>query len=79
MRIPSLSPLFDEEWQTNRNLFKQMDHLVNFTRAQNVEGIEIKPLEEPGRSPFLIVDIAAKAGSTTTSEKTVLMYGHMDK
>ena len=64
MRIPSLSPIFDSEWQTNRNLFKQMDHLVQFTRNQNIEGITIKPLEEPGRSPFLIVDVAAKAGST---------------
>jgi len=56
-----------------------MDHLVNFTRAQNVEGITIKPIEEPGRSPFLIIDIAAKSGSTTSCEKTVLMYGHLDK
>lgn len=58
-----------------------MDHLVNFTRAQNVEGITIKPYEEPGRSPFLIIDVAAKSGSTAASEanRTVLMYGHMDK
>lgn len=80
VRIPSLSPLFDPEWETNRNLFRQMDHLVQFTRAQNVDGITIKPLEEPGRSPFLIIDVAAKAGTTSVSQdKTVLMYGHLDK
>ena len=28
VRIPSLSPLYDPEWKTNRNLFRQMDHLV---------------------------------------------------
>lgn len=57
-----------------------MDHLVSFTRAQNVEGITIKPIEEPGRSPFLIVDVAAKAGTTSQAQdKTVLMYGHLDK
>ena len=28
VRIPSLSPAYDPEWQKNRNLFRQMDHLV---------------------------------------------------
>ena len=42
--------------------------------------MQIKPKEEPGRSPFLIIDVAANAGSTSVSQdKTVLMYGHMDK
>ena len=80
VRIPSLSPLFDPEWATNRNLFRQMEHLVTYTRSQNIEGITIKPLEEPGRSPFLILDVAARPGTTSQSQdKTVLMYGHMDK
>ena len=57
-----------------------MDHLVQFARTQNVEGMEIKPIEEPGRSPFLIIDVAARAGATSVSQDmTVLMYGHMDK
>ena len=34
----------------------------------------VKPLHESGRSPFLIVDIAARE-----SEMTVLLYGHLDK
>ena len=80
VRIPSLAPLFDPEWQTNRYLFKQMDHLVGFAESQNIEGITIKPIEEPGRSPFLIIDVAAQPGTTSVSQdKTVLMYGHMDK
>lgn len=53
---------------------------MQFARSQNVEGMEIKPLEEPGRSPFLIIDVAARAGTTSVSQdKTVLMYGHLDK
>ena len=59
-----------------------MDHLVSFSRAQNVQGMEIKPIEEPGRSPFLIIDVAAMAGNQVDSSKqvqTLLMYGHMDK
>jgi len=27
VRIPSLSPLFDPEWETNGNLMKQCQHL----------------------------------------------------
>ena len=64
VRIPSLSPLFDPNWQTNRELFRQMEHLVQFTRAQNVQGIKIKPLEEPGRSPFLIIEVEPMVGSS---------------
>ena len=28
VRIPSLSPLYDPQWQTNGNLYKQCDHLA---------------------------------------------------
>jgi acetylornithine deacetylase/succinyl-diaminopimelate desuccinylase-like protein len=75
-----LSPIFDAQWQENRNLFKQMDHLVNFAKKQGIKGAVIKPIEEPGRSPFLIVDVEASAGSGDKApDYTVLMYGHMDK
>ena len=47
---------------------------MSFARKQNVKGMTIKPLHESGRSPFLIVDIAAHE-----SDLTVLFYGHMDK
>ena len=33
VRIPSLSPIFDAEWQTNKNLDKQCEHLVNFVKS----------------------------------------------
>lgn len=36
-----------------------MDHLVSFGKAQNVEGATFIPIEDEGRSPFLIVDIPA--------------------
>ena len=77
-----MSPLFDEQWKENRNLFKQMDHLVSFVNKQDVKGLTIKPLEDEGRSPFLILDVAASAGTkegATAPDYTVLMYGHLDK
>jgi len=59
IRIPSLSPIFDEDWAQNRNLFKAMDHMIAFANKVGIKGATIKPKEEPGRSPFLIVDVAA--------------------
>jgi acetylornithine deacetylase/succinyl-diaminopimelate desuccinylase-like protein len=64
-----------------------MNHLVDFVTKQKLAGITIKPIVEEGRSPFLIVDVAALAsadrhhpGSTETPpELTCLMYGHLDK
>ena len=64
-----------------------MDHLVNFFKKQNLLGITIKPMQDEGRSPFLIVDVAAIASEArhhpesteTPPDMTVLMYGHLDK
>lgn len=57
-----------------------MTHLREFAEARNIQGIRIKEIEDPGRTPFLVVDIDAHAGNTgRTPDKQVLMYGHMDK
>jgi hypothetical protein len=80
VRIESLSPIFDEKWQENQNLFKQMDHLIAFANAQNVKGMKITPLKDEGRTPFLIVDIEASAGGgEKRPDYSVLCYGHLDK
>jgi len=41
VRIPSLSPIFDEQWQENKSLVKQCDHLVNFVNSQDLQGVDI--------------------------------------
>mmetsp|Transcript_3073 Transcript_3073/g.2051 ORF Transcript_3073/g.2051 Transcript_3073/m.2051 type:complete len:98 (-) Transcript_3073:1040-1333(-) len=53
-----------------------MQHLVDFANSQDIKGMKITPLMDEGRSPFLIVDIAA---SSPENQYSVLMYGHMDK
>lgn len=77
VRIPSLSPLYDAEWETNKNLDKQCDHLINFLKSQELKGMEYKVLRDEGRTPFLIVTVE-KFGECK-SDECVLMYGHMDK
>lgn len=58
-----------------------MTHLRHFAEQQDVKGMTIKEIEDEGRSPFLIVDVEASAGSTgkAAPSKQVLMYGHLDK
>jgi acetylornithine deacetylase/succinyl-diaminopimelate desuccinylase-like protein len=82
VRIPSLTPCYDENWLDNKALMRQSQHLVGFAHKQGVKGMTMKPLQDEGRSPFLIVDIAASAGSqedAKVSDFTCLFYGHMDK
>ena len=80
VRIPSLSPIFDPNWQENKALMRQMAHLVSFAHTQNIEGLTVTPLKDEGRSPFLICDIASNGGKAgIVPDYTVLLYGHMDK
>ena len=76
VRIESLSPIFDPEWDTNKNLDKQCAHLVKFVEGQQVQGVKLHVLREEGRTPFLIVKVDA---FNTSSNECILMYGHMDK
>lgn len=39
-----------------------MDHLMNYANAQNIAGMKLIPIKDEGRSPFLIVDVDARAG-----------------
>ena len=46
VRIPSLNPIFDPEWKTNKALEKQCEHLVRFVESQGLQGLEIKVLHD---------------------------------
>lgn len=76
VRIPSLAPVFDENWLTNGHLYRQCDHLISYLNSQSLKGVTIIPKKDEGRTPFLIVDIAA---TNPSNPFTVLLYGHMDK
>ena len=59
VRIESLSPIFDPDWQNNKNLEKQCAHLEKFVQSQNLSGVTMHVLKEEGRTPFLIVKVEA--------------------
>lgn len=75
IKIPSQSPHYDEDWATNGLQEKAMAVIVDWLKAQPVKGMKYEVHTEPGRTPFLFVEIE---GSTPTAN-TVLLYGHMDK
>ena len=57
VRIPSLSPSYDPEWQVNQNLYRQCDHMAEFCKGQQLANCQIHTLKDEGKSPFLIIDI----------------------
>ncbi|KPI83372.1 putative peptidase M20/M25/M40 [Leptomonas seymouri] len=75
IEIPSGSPDFDPEWATNGLIEKAFHVLIDWMKGQNLQGLTYDFMEEKGRTPFLIAEIAA----TEPTKNTVLMYGHMDK
>jgi len=75
IRVPCQSPHYDSEWATNGLLEKAMNLLIEWVKTQPVKGMKYELFEEPGRTPFFLIEI----DGTTATEKTLFMYGHMDK
>lgn len=73
IKIPNKSPAFDKDWKANGHMNKAMDLIVKWCTKQAIKNMNISVLEEEGRTPLLFIDIEGQI------EKTVLLYGHMDK
>lgn len=76
VRVPALSPAFDADWADSGHLDAAITHVRDWIRSRDLDDVELEVVRLPGRSPVLLVDIPASAG---TSDETVLMYGHLDK
>ena len=74
--IPSQSPLFDPEWETNGLLDQSVQVLVGWVRAQKVEGLTVEIVSKKGFTPVIFIEVAPTAGGADAG--TVLMYGHAD-
>lgn len=73
IRIPNKSPMFDAEWKKNGFMDKAAQLIKSWCEKQNISGMIIELIEKAGKTPLLFIDIPG------SSEKTVLLYGHMDK
>lgn len=73
IRIPNKSPAFDPDWERNGHMAAAMDLIVDWCRAQPLEGMRLEVVRLPGRTPLLFIEIPGQ------TDDTVLLYGHMDK
>ena len=76
IRIPNVSPDYDLLWETNGLLEKAANHVCDWGKALNINGIHFDILKDPGYSPFVFVEIDA---SSPDINKTIAFYAHLDK
>ena len=75
--IPCLSPAFDAAWESNGALLRAAALLGEWCARRPLASHRVEVLELEGRSPLLLVEVAATAPALADS--TVLIYGHLDK
>lgn len=76
IRIPNLSPLYDQNIHTNGYQEQACELIIDWVKEQKVPGLEVRLVHDKGRTPVIFITVEA---SGTTNPNTVLMYGHMDK
>ena len=64
------------QWETNGLLDQSIQVLVDWVRAQNVEGLTVDIVAKKGFTPVIFVEVEPTAGGSDAG--TVLMYGHAD-
>jgi len=75
VKIPNLSRNYDPEFLTNGLLQQAANHMIDWVKQQNVKGLQVELVEEPGKTPLIFIEIPA----TQPNAETVLLYGHFDK
>lgn len=75
IKIPALSPAFDECWEDNGHLEGAARHLAAWAIAQlaDMPGARVEIVRLPGRTPSIFIDAPGETGVS------VLCYGHLDK
>ena len=75
VRVPAKSPHFDAQWEANGHIERVIRLAEAWVKKQNVRGLAVEIVRLPGRTPLLYFDVPA----TNKSDRTVLLYGHLDK
>jgi acetylornithine deacetylase/succinyl-diaminopimelate desuccinylase-like protein len=76
IRVPAKSPHFDPDWERNGHVDRVVRDAQAWVDRQPVAGLRSEIVRLPGRTPVLFVEIAA---SGAAADRTVLLYGHLDK
>jgi acetylornithine deacetylase/succinyl-diaminopimelate desuccinylase-like protein len=75
VRVPSTSPLFDSEWETNGLIKKAYTILLNWAAGLNIAGYSAEVIENPHEPDLIYLEVQGSSPELPT----VLLYGHMDK
>jgi acetylornithine deacetylase/succinyl-diaminopimelate desuccinylase-like protein len=75
VKIPSLSPDFDPNWESNGFMVSAMNLIIKYVDSLEIKNLTHRILKEPGK-PWLFFGTLP---ATDASLPTVLMYGHFDK
>jgi acetylornithine deacetylase/succinyl-diaminopimelate desuccinylase-like protein len=73
IRIPNVSPAFDPDWQANGHHDRVLKLAQDWVEAHKPAGATLHVGRLPGRTPLLLLEVPGD------SDRTVLMYGHLDK
>jgi acetylornithine deacetylase/succinyl-diaminopimelate desuccinylase-like protein len=73
IRIPNKSPHFDTEWESRGYMMRAAELMAAWSREQEIAGLSVEILREPGRTPLLVCEIPG------TGNDVILLYGHLDK
>ena len=76
VRVPAKSPQFDPQWEQHGHIERVIRLAEAWVNKQPVRGLKFEIVRLPGRTPLLYFDVPA---TRTQSERTVLLYGHLDK
>lgn len=75
--IPNVSEAYDAAWKANGHMDRAVALVSDWCRARPITGLTVEVKEIPGRSPLVVIEVAARGVSA--SDDTVLLYGHLDK
>lgn len=77
VRIPCLSPSFDEDWEANGHLLRAARMMADWARARPLPGLVVNLLEPPALTPLIFCEIPPTPGCEGVG--LTLLYGHLDK
>lgn len=77
IRIPNVSPVFEEDWESLGHMRRAVSLLADWSRARDIPGLTLEVHEVPGKTPVIVMEIPPANGGP--ADDTVLLYGHLDK
>ncbi len=76
IRIPAVSPAFDQDWETSRFLWDALTLAKDWVLTMDLDNTTCRIITEKDRTPVLLIEIEASKPDLTD---LVLLYGHLDK